>query len=167
MRAVSLTAALALAGCSPAMAPRAKTAGKVMSLSGVGGLILTSFAASYIGPNAREIVMGFSTLSAIGVGTYAAGDLSQPPPARESVAERHARWARVLTDRASGYARDGRCWRVRNIDPRVRAYDREHHKTVFMRDPEIVKCLTTAPLQTEPEPPAAAPPATPLDPPDL
>lgn len=163
MRAVSLTAALALVGCSPAMAPRAKTAGKVMSLSGVGALILTACAASYIGPDAREIVMGFSALSAIGVGTYAAGDLSQPPPDRESTAERHARWARVLTDRAYGYARDGRCWRVRNIDPRVRAYDREHHKTVFLRDPEIVKCLTTAPLQTEPEPPAPPP----LDSPDL
>lgn len=153
MRAASLAAVLACAGCSPAMAPRAKTAGKVISLSGVGGLILTACAASFIGPNAREIVMGFSTLSAIGVGTYAAGDLSQPPPDRESTAVRHARWARELTDRAYGYARDGRCWRVRNIDPRVRAYDREHHETVFMRDPEIRKCLTTVPVQTEPASP--------------
>ncbi len=162
MRAVSLATAFAIAGCSPAMAPRAKTAGKVMSLSGVGGLILTACAASYIGPSAREIVMGFSTLSAIGVGTYAAGELSQPPPDSETLGERHQRWARVLTDRAYGYARDGRCWRVRNIEPRVRVYDRLHHKTVFMRDPEIVKCLTTAPLQSEPDPPA-----NPVESPDL
>lgn len=162
MRAVSLAAVLAIAGCSPAMAPRAKTVGKVVSLSSVGGLIVAAFAASYIGPNSREIVMGLSSLAAIGVGTYAAGDLSHPPANSESTAERHHRWARVLTDRAYGYARDGRCWRVRNIDPRVRHYDRDHHKTVFMRDPEIVKCLTTAPLQTEPEPPA-----TPIESPDL
>ncbi len=152
MRAVSLAAALAIAGCSPTMAPRAKTVGKVVSLSGVGALIITAFAASYIGPHAREVVMGLSSLSAIGVGTYAAGELSQPSSNSETTAERHQRWARVLTDRAYGYARDGRCWRVRNIEPRVRVYDRDHHKTVFMRDPEIVKCLTTAPLPTEPDP---------------
>lgn len=146
--------ALAIAGCTPSLAPKAKTAGKVMSLSGVGGVVIAACAASFIGPHAREIVMGFSSLAAVGVGTYAAGELSQPPDDGETTLERHARWARVLTDRAYGYARDGRCWRVRNIDPRVRHYDREHHKNVFLRDPEIVKCLTTAPLPTEPVEPS-------------
>jgi hypothetical protein len=150
VRAVLL--AIAVCACSPSQAPKAKTVGKVMSIGGVSALIAAAFTVRYLGDHSREIVMGLSGVSAIGVGTYAAGELSQPPPDGETTIERHQRWARILTDRAYGYARDGRCWRVRNIDPRVRVYDREHHKTVFMKDPEIVKCLTTAPLQRESEP---------------
>ncbi len=150
---ILLAAALAI-GCSPAHAPRARTAGKVMSLTGVGGLIVAAFAAGYTGDSTREVVMSFSLLSALGVGTYAVGDLSQPQTGRqETVTERHHRWARILTDRAYGYARDGRCYRVRHIETRVRVYDRELHDFVFMRDPEIVKCLTITPLPVETEDP--------------
>lgn len=136
--------ALVVAGCSPAHAPKARTAGKVMSLTGVGGLIVTAFAAGYTGDATRNIVAGFSMLSAVGVGTYAVGDLSQPHAGHEeTLVERHHRWARILTDRAYGYARDGRCPRVKHIETRVRVYDREFHDFVFMKDSEIVKCLTT------------------------
>ncbi len=154
MRAVLVAAALAV-GCSPAHAPKAKSAGKVMSLTGVGGLIAIAFAAHYTGESTSEIVIGFSTLSAIGIGTYAVGDLSTPAPIgySETTSERHQRWARVLTERAYGYARDGRCHRVRHIEPRVRIYDREFHDFVFMKDPAIVKCLDLpAPEPTPPSP---------------
>lgn len=143
--------------CTPAQAPRAKTVGKVTSLVGVGGLIAAAFAVPYLGSHAREVVGGFSMMSAVGVGTYAAGDLAVPPAGSETTRQRHERWARELTDRAYGYARDGRCWRVRNIDPRVRVYDPDHHKHVFLRDPEIAKCLTTTPLPKEPESPVESP----------
>ena len=133
-----------------------------MSLSGVGGLIVAAFAVRYTGDATREIVMGFSILSAVGIGTYAAGDLSQPHAGREeTVTERHHRWAQILTDRAYGYARDGRCYRVRHIETRVRVYDREIHDFVFMRDPEIAKCLTITPLPVEA--PSAQEPVTPVD----
>ncbi len=148
MRAVVL--ALAIAGCSPAHAPKARTAGKVMSLTGVGGLIVAAFAAGFTGDATREIVAGFSILSAVGIGTYAVGDLSQPSGGHEeTVPQRHHRWARILTDRAYGYARDGRCHRVKHIETRVRFYDRDLHDFVFMRDPEIVKCLTVPPSTVE------------------
>jgi hypothetical protein len=68
-------------------------------------------------------------------------------------------WAKVLTERAQGAARDGRCPRVRRLEIRVRGYDRELHDFVFMRDPEILKCMTIS------EPPAE-PPAPPVPAPD-
>lgn len=152
MKVIIILAATLAIGCSPAHAPKARTAGKVMSLTGVGGLIVAAFAAGYTGDATREIVASFSILSALGIGTYAAGDLSQPQNGyEETVTERHHRWARILTDRAYGYARDGRCYRVRHIETRVRVYDRELHDFVFMRDPEIAKCLTILPPAVEPQ----------------
>ena len=157
MRAVCLVTALALGACSQATAPKARTAGKLMSISGVAGLIITAFAAGYLGDRTRPIVAGFSILSGVGVGTYAVGELTGPNQIEETVSERHHRWARILTERAYGYARDGRCPRVRHIETRVRVYDRELHDFVFMRDPEIQKCLTTP----SDVPPAAVPPPEP------
>jgi hypothetical protein len=113
-----------------------------MSISGVAGLIVTAFAAGYLGDRAKPIIAGFSMLSGVGIGTYAAGDLGRPDTVEETQLERHHRWARILTERAYGYARDGRCPRVRHIETRVRVYDRELHDFVFMRDPEIVKCMS-------------------------
>jgi len=162
MRAVGLALAIT-AACTPVQARKAKTAGKIMSLSGVGCLIAVAFGAHYTGDSTRYLVMGLSSLSAIGIGTYAAGDLSAPQTGdRETTLERHHRWAKILTDRAYGYARDGRCWRVRNIEGRVRVYDRELHAVVFMKDPEILECLTTVPVREEaPELPQTS--GTPID----
>ena len=58
-----------------------------------------------------------------------------------------------MTERAYGYARDGRCHRVRHIEPRVRIYDREFHDFVFMKDPAIVKCLDLPAPEPTPPPP--------------
>jgi hypothetical protein len=169
MRVVCLATALALSACSHSTAPKARAAGKVMSISGVAGLIATAFATAYLGDRTRPVIAGFSILSGVGIGTYAAGDLSRPDTIEETQSERHHRWARILTERAYGYARDGRCPRVRHIETRVRVYDREFHDFVFMRDPEIVKCMSlpsgvTKPVEPVPEEPSQAV-ETPDDPP--
>lgn len=159
MRAACLATALALCACTQSTAPKARTAGKVMSISGVAGLIATAFAVGYLGDRSKPIIAGFSVLSGVGIGTYAAGELGRPDVIEETQLERHHRWARILTERAYGYARDGRCPRVRHIETRVRVYDRELHDFVFMRDPEIVKCMSLP--NDVPKPtvePAAAPP---------
>ncbi|MBA2538612.1 MAG: hypothetical protein H0V17_03180 [Deltaproteobacteria bacterium] len=162
MRAICLLTALALGGCSRATAPKAMTAGKVISISSVAGLIASAFVYRYLGEAGKPIVAGFSILSGVGIGLYAAGELTGPNEIEETLSERHRRWARILTGRAYGYARDGRCPRVRHIETRVRVYDRELHDFVFMRDPEIQKCLTApvdvAPAaEPPPEPPAQQP----------
>jgi hypothetical protein len=157
MRLAHLALLVALAGCSREHAPKARTAGKIMSITGVAGLIVTAFAAGYLGDATRPTVMGLSTLSSIGIGTYAAGELGEPAQTEETTTERHHRWARVLTERAYGYARDGRCHRVRHIETRVRVYDRDFHDFVFMRDSEIQKCLAAPPAEPEPNVPTPLP----------
>lgn len=163
MRLASVVVVVALAACAHEHAPKARAAGKVMSITGVAGLIVTAFAVGYLGDRTHPMMVGFSTLSGIGIGTYAAGELGEPAVVQETTTERHHRWARILTERAYGYARDGRCHRVRHIETRVRVYDREFHDFVFMRDSEIQKCLTTR--ETEPTEPRPSPePTTPTSP---
>ena len=143
---------LALGACTPAQAPKARRVGKVMSLGGVGGLIATAFATRITGSNTIYVVDVFSVISAVGISTYAAGDLARPPPIQETVTERHHRWAQILTERAVGAARSGACPRVRWLETRVRSYDRDIHDVVFMRDPAIVKCMTEDQVPEEPPP---------------
>ncbi|HEU0031064.1 MAG TPA: hypothetical protein VFQ53_10565 [Kofleriaceae bacterium] len=157
---LALAFALAFTACTPAQAPKARKVGKVMALGGVGGLIATSFAARYTS-NTQVLLLGFSLTSAVGIGTYAAGDLAVPEAEVETIPERNHRWARILTERAAGAAREGRCPRVRRLETKVQLYDPEIHDFVFMRDPEIVKCVTgpgiAAPGPTVPEVPVLAP----------
>jgi hypothetical protein len=127
--------------CTPAQAPTARKVGKVMAIAGVAGLIAAA-TTSTIFDHTQELVFGFSVISATGIGMYAAGELSAPDEPAETMPQRHHRWARILTERAAGAARDGRCPRVRRLESRVRGYDREIHDFVFMRDPEILKCMT-------------------------
>jgi hypothetical protein len=136
---------VALVGaCAPAQAPTARRVGTVMSVGGVAGLIgASAFSGSEY---TRELVFAFSLTSAIGIALFAAGELGVPGGQREeTLPERNHRWAKILTQRAAGAARDGRCPRVRRLEVRVRVYDREVHDFVFMRDPEILKCMTLEP----------------------
>lgn len=148
--------ALVIGACTPAQSPAARGVGKVMAVGGVVGLA-ASAAASGVAET-RELVTGFSVISAVGIITYAVGELSDPPKGRAPETEQHKlrRWARILTGRASGAAREGNCPRVRRLERRVNLYDREVHDFVFMRDPEIVRCL-----EGEAAPPAPAPVPTP------
>ena len=138
---------LALAGvaaCTPGHAPAVRSAGKWGAIGGVSGLIATAIAAQYT-TKTRELVFAFSLLSAGGVVTYAIGETSMPPEVQtESLSERHTRWAKILTERAMGAAREGQCTRVQRLQPKIRGYDPEVHDFVFMRDPEVVKCLSVA-----------------------
>jgi hypothetical protein len=136
----------AVAGCTPAQAPAMRTSGKVMALGGVAGIVGSAFATN-LTDKAGEMMIGFEVISAIGVITYAYAELTWPRVEYrpETLAERNHRWARILTERAAGAARDGRCARVRRLEARVQKYDREIHDFVLMKDPEIVKCLTAAP----------------------
>lgn len=144
---------LVLGACTPAQAPIARTTGKWMSLGGVGGLVTMAFAAPYVDQD-PYLISAFSLISAIGIATFAAGDLAKPAAIEETTSERHTRWAKILTERAINYASEGNCARVRRVEPRVAAYDREVHDIVFMRDEGIQKCMAVRP---EEDPPATPP----------
>jgi hypothetical protein len=153
-------ACLALVACTARQAPKARRVGQVAAIAGVVGLMATVLASPKI-DGEDDLIRGFSLLSAAGIGTFAAGDLSAAPsgPAPETAAQKHRRWAKILTERASGAARDGRCPRVLRLERRVHTYDREVHDFVFMRDPAIVKCLDGVPAAPAPAASTAAVPA--------
>ncbi|MEJ7597008.1 MAG: hypothetical protein WKG01_03780 [Kofleriaceae bacterium] len=164
MLRLAVCAALASHACSPAQAPRAMAIGKVTAIGGVIGLIATAVSTRYVSTT-EEMLIGFSLVSGLGIVTYAWGELSaEPVVKRETLPERHHRWAKILTERAAGAAREGRCARVRRLEGKVRMYDAEVHDFVFMRDPEILRCLeeTAVPSPTPDVPPQVEPaPITP------
>ena len=165
---IALCLLLATPACTRAQAPHARHVGEAMSLGGVAGLIVTAVTTHFTTSSTKELLVGFSVLSGVGIVTYAIGDLSVPSSTRETLTERNHRWAKILTERASGAARMGQCKRVRHIEARVRHYDSELHDFVFMRDPEIVKCLTELTEQPQPPPESPAPDVPAPDaPPDL
>ena len=137
--------AVATTGCTARTAPAARRVGQVLAIAGVVGLVGTVAAAKYI-DGEDELMGGFSLMSGGGILTFAAGELSVSTPALrpETETEKHNRWARILTERAAGAAREGRCPRVRRLERRVLVYDKEVHDFVFMRDPEILRCLDPA-----------------------
>ena len=141
MLRLALCSALASTACSPAQAPIAKTTGKIAAIGGVVGLIATALSTRWV-DTTDEMLIAFSVVSGLGIVTYAWGELSEDPVViRETIPERHHRWAKILTERAAGAARDGRCARVRRLESKVQKYDSEVHDFVFMRDPEILRCL--------------------------
>jgi hypothetical protein len=159
-----LALALAVAGCTPAQAPAMRTSGKVMSLGGVAGIVGAAFATN-LTDKANEMMIGFEVISAVGILTYAYAELTWPRVhhVQETPEQRHHRWARILTERAAGAARESRCARVRRLEVRVQKYDRVIHDLVFMKDPEILKCFGAP---ESPGSPAESPPAeAPLEPP--
>ncbi len=133
----------------------------VTSIAGVVGLMAAAVVQGYT-TKTDDMLAGFSVLSGGGILLFAAGDLSAPEtgPRRETEREKFSRWARILTSRAAGAAREGRCPRVRRLEKRVNVYDREVHDFVFMRDLAILKCLGGATFGLEPG--AAEFPASPL-----
>lgn len=161
-----LALAATATGCTHANAPKARLAGEVLSIAGVVGLIGGALTSRYT-DRTDEVMLGFSLMSAAGIGLYATGELTDPQrgPAPETVVEKHRRWAKILTERAGGAAREGNCKRVRRLEKRVDVYDRETHDFVFLRDPEILRCLeapASPPAATEGGEPVALPPG--LDP---
>jgi hypothetical protein len=145
----ALLVTLTIAACTPAQAPKARTFGKVVSIGGVVGLIGTASISGYV-DTAPTMMSAFAITSVIGMLTFAAGELTTPEAVdAETIPERNHRWARILTQRAAGAAREGRCPRVRRLEIKVRGYDREVHDFVFMRDPEILKCLSPAEEATQ------------------
>lgn len=163
MRRLALT--LALASCTHAQAPKARLAGEILSIAGVVGLVTGALTTRYT--DHTQAVMGVSSVtSALGITLYAVGDLTDPMrgPAPESEAHKLRRWAKILTERAAGAAREGRCPRVRRLEKRVNLYNRDVHDFVFMKDPEILKCLEAPAPATDAAPPTeAAPDASPPD----
>lgn len=159
--------ALACGACTSAQAPAMRTTGKWMALGGVAGIVGTAFATS-VTDKAGEMLVGFEVISALGVLSYAYAELTWPRTRYiyETPEVKHNRWAKILTERASGAAREGRCARVRRLEIRVQKYDRVVHDFVFMKDPEILRCLglpVPAPEPTEAAPSGEAPPPAPSD----
>lgn len=142
---VGLTLLVGMAGpaCTARTAEPARTAGKWMSIGGVVGLVGTALTARFTG-HGQELLLGFSVVSGVGLVTYATAEITQPQVhwKEESEPQKYSRWAKILTERAAGAARDGRCARVRRLEPRVNRYDAAVHDLVFMRDPEILRCLS-------------------------
>ena len=143
----------------------------VASIAGVLGLMASAAVQSFV--NTDDALAAFSLMSGGGIVVFAMGELSLPAKGerQETETEKHRRWARILTSRASGAAREGRCPRVRRLEKRVHAYDREVHDFVLMRDGAILKCLGLAPAPdpAKLDPDAAAPDTSlpvpvPLDP---
>lgn len=169
---LAVLAAVVPLACTAKQAPVARTVGKVMSVGGVLGLVGGALGARYT-DHGQEVLVGFSIVSGIGIVTFAAGDLSQPEIVyrQETLPQRHHRWAKILTERAAGAARDGRCARVRRLEARVQRYDPAVHDLIFMRDPEILRCLDQpAPesgLFPTDQPAPIVTPETPLVPPPL
>ena len=157
---LGLALSVTLAGCTHANAPKARLAGEILSIGGVIGLVGGGLLSRYTGHTA-DVLSGFSLMSATGIGLYAAGELTDPQfgPAPETREHMHRRWAKILTERAAGAAREGNCKRVRRLEKRVDVYNREVHDFVFMRDPEIVRCLeaSPSPAAVEGEPPSLPP----------
>jgi hypothetical protein len=147
---IVLALALVSTGCTHAQAKAARTVGEVLAIGGVLGVLGAIVTARVTGLG-TEPVTAFSAVSGLGIITYATGELSDPVVAQAPETESHKlrRWAKILTERAAGAARDGRCPRVRRYEKRVQLYDPVIHDLVFMRDPEILRCLA------EPQPPAA------------
>ena|SRR5688572_9347528 len=149
---------VATTACAPA---RSKTAGRIgmgMAIGGVAGIVASAAAAPYT-EHSREMMIGASAVSAAGILVYASHELSGPEIIykQETREQRHSRWARILTEHAAGAARDGNCARVRKFEPRVRVYDANYHDFVFMRDPEILRCLEPAAAEPPPEPAPSEP----------
>lgn len=149
----ALAALMIAPGCTSTQAPIARRVGMVASIGGVVGL--TAGAAASRVADTETVVAVFSLISAIGIGLYAAGELTDPHYAVEveTTTEKHHRWARILTERAFRYAREGNCKRVRRVEKRVFVYDRELHDFVFLRDEAIAACMSAANAPT-PDPPA-------------
>jgi hypothetical protein len=157
---LALAAAVIAPGCTSTQAPIARRVGMVASIGGVVGL--TGSAAATAVADTEKLVGVFSVISAIGIGLYAIGELTDPTfeTRAETTAEKHHRWARILTERAFRYAREGNCRRVRRVEKRVNFYDREFHDFVFMRDEEIAKCMSAVNDPPTTLPPASLPPLT-------
>lgn len=143
--ALVLVALAGLAGCQAARSKTTGRAGMVMAIGGVAGIVASAAAGPYT-EHSDEMMLGASAVSAAGILLYASHELSGPEIVwkQETTVQRHARWARILTEHAAGAARNGNCARVRKFEPRVRVYDANYHDFVFMRDPEILKCLSPA-----------------------
>lgn len=163
----------AATACTPAQAPYARKTGMVLSIGGVAGLIGSALAERYT-DRVDDLIVGFSITSAVGIVMYAAGELSEPSITyrQEPTLVRHRRWAKILSERASGAARENRCGRVRRLERRIATYDREIHDFVLMADPEVVRCLTTSPPTSlapgaeATRPPIVMPPVAPIVAPD-
>lgn len=130
--------------CAPVRSTAVGRTGMAMAVVGVATIITSAVITS---EHDRELMVGGSALSAGGLLISAAHQMSTPEivyvPEPDPI--RLTRWARILTEKAAGAARDGNCVPVRKFEPRVRVYDANYHDLVFMRDPEILRCLTIDP----------------------
>lgn len=148
MLARSLLCLAIAASCTHEQARHAMLAGEIMSLTGVAGLIGGVLATPHLPPgHGRDLIVGFSIVSAAGILIYAIAEIDDPAagsPPPESDEQRNHRWAKILTQRAAGAAREHDCDHVRRLEPRIRAYDPEVHDFVLLADPDVVRCLQPA-----------------------
>lgn len=139
-------ALVAVGACTPAQAPIARKVGQYLAIGGTAALTITATLEGYTDA-AHDLMLGSVVASAAGIILYAYVELSQPEVTykQEPIPVRNRRWAKILSERASGAARENRCGRVRRLERRIFQYDRDTHDFVLMADPEVVRCLTTSP----------------------
>lgn len=137
-----LVLAVALAACTPAQVSTGKTITEVMAIGGVAGMFGVGLGVHATDANLAPIGGVFAVSSALGILGWALLDLQfDTGPEPETISQRNHRWAKILTERAAGAARENKCARVKRLEARVRRYDAEIHDFVMMRDAEIVRCL--------------------------
>jgi hypothetical protein len=139
--ALALAVVVATGSCTHAQAPKARLAGEVMAIAGVVGMIAAGVIAKTSSYDSTWMSEGSAVVSIFGIATFATGDLTGgPDDGAPSWPVRH-RWAKVWIERAQVAARGGNCERVQSIEPRVFRLDPQAHDIVFMRDPDVLKCL--------------------------
>lgn len=72
-----ICAVLLVSACTRSTAPKARLAGEIMSLGGVGGII-TSASLTGVSSHAKDAVIGFSVVTALGLILYSIADLTDP-----------------------------------------------------------------------------------------
>jgi hypothetical protein len=151
---------VAVSACTPAQAPVARKVGQYLAIGGTAALTISATLEGYTDA-AQDFMFGSAAASAIGILLYAYVELAQPEVTylKEPLPVRNRRWAKILSERASGAARENRCGRVRRLERRIFQYDRDTHDFILMADPEVVRCLTLSPPTSlaPGEDPAAAP----------
>lgn len=125
--------------CTHAQAPKARLVGEVLALAGVAGLMASGAINKWTDTDPHELAVASSVISITGLVTFAVGELTDEPTG-PSAATKH-RWAKIWIERAQVAARGGNCERVASIEPRVRRLDPKLYELVFMRDPDVGKCL--------------------------
>lgn len=142
--AIGVVIACLTGACGPQHAPVTMKWSERVLVGSLFGVLATSLgAAASKGSTKDAFVAADVSFGALGLGSVVvylfadASDTGRPMTEREIRQDQ----AWQLTKRARTLARQGKCDRVREIEPRVEQLDPSFHDVVFVRDVAIARCL--------------------------